>query len=227
MRLAERLNPRTQRLPWVVVILAITAGVIVLVRLMPVRRPVSIFDAPVDHLFGYMSEEEFNRLALEERLGILRDVMARFSGANADDASAASAFLAGLTGPAMERLANNARLLGRDVLLEGADGWLALPEPERDAYIDQWVVRWIRFANEARGRPTNRTDQEVLDRASRQANRDRQRVPEVTASMAQEVIDFWRQDIEPVASPMQQAKLFQFLPAVRDRLLERQTGSGD
>lgn len=191
------------------------------------RRPPSIFDAPVDNIFGYLSEDEFNALSVDERMGIIRDILARFSGMNQGDSAVASSFLAGLTGPAMERLANNARVLGKDVLLEGASAWSELTtESEQEAFIDQWVVKWVRFAEEAAGRGGSQTDQQILERMTRQAKRDVERNQSIDADMAQQVIDFWQQDIASVTKPKEQAQLYQFMPAIRDRLLNR-TGKAE
>jgi hypothetical protein len=122
----------------------------------------------------------------------------------------------------MERLATNARILGKDVLVEGATAWSSLTtEAEREAFIDQWIVKWVRFAEQSTGRDDGQTDQQILDRMTRQAKRDVERNPEIDADMAQQVIDFWRQDVASVTSPLEQAQLYQFMPAIRDRLLNR------
>jgi len=223
MSFALNNQPRRRWMAAAALLLAIVAALLIYQSVFGhYRRPPSIFDAPVDNVFGFMSEEEFNALSVDERMAIIRDILARFSGINQGDSAVAAAFLAGLTGPAMEKLANNARILGKDVLVEGATAWSNLTtEAEREAFIDQWIVKWVRFAEESTGRDTGQTDQQVLDRMTRQAKRDVERNQNIDADMAQQVIDFWRQDVASVTTPREQAQLYQFMPAIRDRLLNR------
>jgi len=215
-------NRRRWTVGGVLVLLLATFVVVYQLFFSHYRRLPSIFDAPVDNIFGFMSEEEFNALSVDERMSIIRDILSRFSGVNQGDSAVAAAFLAGLSGPAMEKLANNARILGKDVLLEGAGEWATLlTEAEKEAFLDQWIVKWVRFAEESGGRDSNQTDQQILDRMTRQAKRDVERNQNIDADMAQQVIDFWRQDIASVTTPLEQAQLYQFVPAIRDRLLRR------
>lgn len=186
------------------------------------RKPPSIFDAPVDGVLDYLASDHFNRLSIEERMNFIAGIIERFRGMTQGESVAASAFFAGLAGPANEKLIDNARVLGKDIFVQGAAEYLALAsKQERDRFIDQWLVQWVRFAEQATGRPSKKSDMEILDDMTRQARRDSTRMGDIDADMAQQILDFWERDIGSVASPKEQAQIFQFGPAIRQRLLTR------
>jgi len=186
------------------------------------RKPPNIFDTPVDGVLSYLSTEDFNKLSVEERMDFIKGIVQRFSKMSQGDSAMASAFFAGLTGPANEKLIDNARILGKDLFVEGAAQYLALKtEQEKDMFIDQWIVKWVRFGEQATGKPSGHSDAEILSRMSDQARHDVSRGIDINADMAQQVMDFWDRDVASVASPKEQAQIFQFGPAIRQRLLNR------
>lgn len=186
------------------------------------RRPPNIFDTPVDGVLSYLGADDFNKLPIEERLRFLQDVVKRFKSMSQTDSALASAFFAGLSGRANEKLVDNARILGKDIFVQGASEFLALSdEKSRNEYIDKWLVKWVRFAEEATGRHSDHTDEQVLDRMSEQARGDLKRGIDIDAAMAQQLVDFWDRDIASVTSPKEQAQIYQFFPAIRKRVLER------
>ena len=186
------------------------------------RKPPNIFDTPVDGVLSYLGTEDFNKLPLQERLDFIQQIVKRFRSMNQSDSALASAFFAGLTGPANEKLVDNARILGKDIFVQGASEYLALTDDKsRNEYIDKWLVKWVRFADEATGRHSEQSDQQVLDRMSDQARSDLKRGIDIDAAMAQQLIDFWDRDIASVSNPKEQAQIYQFFPAIRQRVLER------
>jgi hypothetical protein len=194
------------------------------------RKPPSIFDSPVDDVSAFLASKDFNAMSTKERMEYLQGILKRFGSMNQNDSAVAAAFFAGLSGKASEQLMNNARVLGKDILVEGAQQYLTMKtDQEKVAFIDQWIVQWVRMADQM-GRVANgkespaaggRSDQEVLDRLSGQAKRDAQQIGAISAPMAQQLMDFWQRDVASVASPKEQGQIFLFLPAVRDRLIQR------
>jgi hypothetical protein len=186
------------------------------------RKPPNIFDTPVDGVLSYLSEEDFNHLSVDERLAFLQDVIKRFTQMNQSDSAVASAFFAGLTGPANEKLIGNARILGKDILVQGASEFLAMKsEKDRAAFLDQWIVKWFRLGDDLGGDPSGMSDQQILERLGKQGRRDLQRGVEIDARMAQQLTEFWERDVASVASPKEQAQIYQFLPAIRSHLLSQ------
>lgn len=190
------------------------------------RKPPNIFDTPVDDVSEYLASKDFSRLSTQERLAYLEGILKRFNSMSQTDSAVAAAFFAGLSGKASEQLMNNARALGKDILIEGAQQYLAInSDEEKSKFLDQWLVKWVRFAEgmDPKGRPGRPagSDEDILSGLSRQASRDAQRNSDMDATMAQQLMDFWQRDIASVATPKEQGQLFAFLPAVREHLVHR------
>jgi len=190
------------------------------------RKPPNIFDTPVDDVSEYLASKDFSRLSTEERLEYLQGILKRFSSMSQTDSAVAAAFFAGLSGKASEQLMNNARTLGKDILIEGAQQYLAInSEEEKSKFLDQWLVKWVRFAEgmDPKGRPGRPagSDEDILNGLGKQASRDAQRNSDMSATMAQQLMDFWQRDIASVSTPKEQGQLFAFLPAVRAHLVQR------
>ena len=127
------------------------------------RPPPSIFDSPVDDVLGYFALDDFSQLPIEERIRFLRELADRFRGMSQSDSATMAAFLAGLSGPAREQATQNARVLAKDVLAQGADEYFKVPEKDRGKYIDEWLVRWLKTGERiATGKESERTDEEML-----------------------------------------------------------------
>ena len=58
-----------------------------------VRKPPSIFDAPVDDTLGYLALKDFSKLPVDERVRFMLDFAQRFRGMQPGESAAAAAFL--------------------------------------------------------------------------------------------------------------------------------------
>lgn len=193
------------------------------------RPPPSIFDSPVDNILGYFTTDDFNRLSVAERVKYLQDFVGRFRGMSQQDSVVAAAFLAGVTGKVREQLTQNVRILAKDILAEGAEKFVNLPESERGPFIDRWVADWFRFAEAtATGKESTRSDAEIVGNAREEAKRgeDRQRKRVAGRTMddraAGRFLGFWESEVEPASSPREQAQISRFMDAVRTRMLTGQ-----
>lgn len=190
------------------------------------RPPPSIFDSPVDDVLGYFALDDFSQLPVEERIRFLRELADRFRGMDQAESATMAAFLAGLAGPAREQATQNARVLAKDILAQGADDYFKLPEKERGKFIDDWMVKWIKTGERiATGRDSDKPDDERLAdiRAEgargreRATNRSPERMPSLTEDGAMRFLDFWASDVEKASSPKEQGQIVRFLGDVRKR----------
>jgi hypothetical protein len=190
------------------------------------RPPPSIFDSPVDDVLGYFALDDFSQLPVEERIRFLRELADRFRGMSQSDSATMAAFLAGLAGPAREQATQNARVLAKDILAQGADDYFKLPESERGKYIDEWMVKWLKTGERiATGEENEKSDDERLKDLREQgergreraANRPSDRMPSLTEDGAMRFLDFWASDVEKASSPKEQGQIVRFLGDVRKR----------
>jgi hypothetical protein len=193
-----------------------------------VRKPPSIFDAPVNDTLGFLALKDFSKLPVDQRVRFMLDFAARFRGMQSGESAAAAAFLAGLAGPAREQLRNNVRELMKDVLAEGAEGYMALPEAQRAAYIDAWLVKWQRTAERAvTGKEGDKSDEQRLADMRRDGQRGEGRRERaagggmVTDRGVAGFLDLWQGEVEPSSSPREQGQIVRFLDDVRTRMFRR------
>ena len=190
------------------------------------RPPPSIFDSPVDDVLGYFALDDFSQLPVEERIRFLRELADRFRGMSQSDSATMAAFLAGLAGPAREQATQNARVLAKDILAQGADDYFKLPENERGKYIDEWMVKWLKAGERiATGKDSEKPDDERLKDLREQGERGRERaadrpperMPSLTEDGAMRFLDFWESDVEKASTPKEQGQIVRFLGDVRKR----------
>jgi hypothetical protein len=187
------------------------------------KPPPSIFDSPVDDVLGYLAMDDFNELPLEERMRFLRELSDRFRGMEAAESAAMAGFMAGVTGPVREQMTQNARVLARDILWQGADGYFSTPPGDRDAYIDRWVVEWSKMGERlATGKERDVSDRERVDRIRRESSRGEERmkdveIPKLSEDGALGFMSIWTREVEVTATPKQQGQISRFLQDVRKR----------
>ncbi len=187
--------------------------------------PPSIFDSPVDDVLGYLAMDDFSRLSLEERMAYLGDFANRFRGFEQAESAAAAAFLAGVTGDTRETMRQNARMLAKDVLLDGARGYFAAVETEKGRYLDEWLVRWQRRAEEmirGEARPVDDATRTKEIRAQAQTDMARDRdpddLPPLDSRMTARFLGFWQSDVESASTPREQGQIIRFMEDLRMHL---------
>ena len=190
------------------------------------RPPPSIFDSPVDDVLGNFALDDFSKLPIDERIRFLRELADRFRAGDQAESALMAAFLSGLSGPAREQATQNARVLAKDILAEGADGYFKMAEKDRGRYIDEWMVRWLKTGERiATGEDSDKSDAERLADIRREGERGRERaaerpadrMPSLTEDGAMRFLDFWESDVEKASSPKEQGQIVRFLGDVRKR----------
>ncbi len=191
------------------------------------RPPPSIFDTPVDDVLGYLALDDFNHLPLKERMRFLLDFADRFRGMSQSDSAIMAGFLAGLAGPAREQLTENARQLAKDILAEGAAKYVNLPPEEREKFMDEWLLEWMKTGERlVTGKVSDQSDGERLkdmkDDAKADAGRQRDpnRIPGLTDKSATRFLDFWSSDVEKSSSPKEQGQITRFMEDLRKHVLK-------
>ncbi|MSR69889.1 MAG: hypothetical protein EXS17_06035 [Phycisphaerales bacterium] len=187
------------------------------------QPPPSIFDTPVDDVFGYLAMDDFNQLSLEERMRFLLELSERFRGMESSDSAAMAGFFAGVTGPVRKQLTQNVRILARDILVQGASGYFESTQKDKGKYIDDWVLNWMKTGEKlATGKERDRSDKDRLERIRSSTARDENRlsdrtIPSLNEDGALGFMSLWQKEVEVTASPKQQAQVARFLEDVRKR----------
>ncbi|MGP1273333.1 MAG: hypothetical protein ACTS22_08355 [Phycisphaerales bacterium] len=183
-----------------------------LLALMPTPKPDYETD-PLDDVLGYtLFTTEFNALPVEERVDLIGQVVKRVEALSAGDGTLLSSFAAGIMGEAREQLEENAATLVIDMWDEYAPGYVAIDDPaEREAYLADAVVGMTRLFERLDGDPTNKTDEEILADARRQAERDRNAFRDPTRGPSTggvaRFFTFMQREVGDRATPHQRARI--------------------
>ena len=116
----------------------------------------------------------------------------------------------------------------KDVLSEGAEGYMALPEAERGRYIDAWIIRWQRTAELGlTGKESEKSDEDRLKdmrNEGERAERRRERFAGGGALTDRGVggfLDLWQGEVEASSTPREQGQISRFLDDVRSRMISK------
>lgn len=191
------------------------------------QPPPSIFDSPVDNVLGYLAMDDFSKLPLKDRMKFLMDFADRFRGMAQSESVLMSGFLAGISGPTREQLTQNARLLAKDILAEGAAKYVDLPPGERDKFLDDWLAEWLKTGERlATGEVGKDSDADRVkhfkEDAKKDATRERdpKRIPGLNEKGASRFLDFYESDVQKTASPKEQGQITRFMDDLRKHVMK-------
>lgn len=133
-------------------------------------------DDPLDDIFNYtLFQDEFNKLPIEERIRLVGSLVKRVEKMGGSDGTLLAAFAAGISGSARDQLEENAAQMMLDFMDKFASDYPNLDDPAaQEEALKSRIVDMIRLANEFDGSPSNRSDEELLERAMRDAKRDQE-----------------------------------------------------
>ncbi len=131
-------------------------------------------DDPLDDIFDYtLFQDEFNKLPVEERVRLVGSLVKRVEGMGGSDGTLLAAFAAGISGAARDQLEENASQLMLDFMDHFAKDYPNVDDPaSQEDYVKQAIIDMTRLAEEFDGRPTDKSDDKILEEAFAQAERD-------------------------------------------------------
>jgi hypothetical protein len=119
---------------------------------------------------------DFNRLSVDERLRIVRELLGRMRSGSADDSALVAAFAAGISGAAREQLRTNAEQLFVDVWADYAVRYTAVSAKDREKFLEEAFASFSELGEELSGVSSGRNAEERLKDAKEDAQRDQQRL---------------------------------------------------
>jgi len=175
--------------------------------------------APIgDTLEFALLDADFNRLPLERRLALARDLARRLRTMDAGDSALLAAFAAGIAGRAREQLEANVSRLMVDLIDRAATRYTAAAPEDREATLRASLIEMIALRQELDpvGGAEAADPARSLDEMRRRAiERDRAQRPSSSTSIApDEAADVLRRIGEGVAertSPAQRARTVRFM----------------
>lgn len=187
----------------------IVAGVAAYLLTRPVPQP-DYETAGMDTIFNYtLLTSEFNDLPIKERLELIALLVQRMKNMDSSDALLLASFSSGIAGAAREQLMENASRLMIDTADMFASEYAFVVPQDRNAFLDDAFIRLTELAETFEGRPSEKTREEKLARARKDATRDQKRMRENRMSQRQagRLFRFVDGDIGQHATPQQKGRI--------------------
>lgn len=132
----------------------------------------------IDALFNYtLLTDEFNKLSVEERAELIGQLVKRVGAMGSSDSVLMAAFASTISGEARKQLIDNASTLFLDMIDEQAVTYDPnAPKEQRVEQLENSIARMARLFERMGGEESDATDEEIVEDAQRQAQRDLDRV---------------------------------------------------
>ncbi|MGD9789942.1 MAG: hypothetical protein AB7Q00_03240 [Phycisphaerales bacterium] len=182
-------------------------GVWAYIELRPRPTPDYLDDELAGVLDYTLLSNEFNNLPLRERLDLLSKLISRLKGLSSNDSVMMAAFAAGLKGQARTQLEENVSRLVVDAWDDKAKDYGKVPEEDRAKFLENAYVDFEKMLEALGGRVRDTPDEKRLERARRQAQRDREQMRDPSARPDGETLgrlfEFMDRKVGGSASPQQ------------------------
>lgn len=167
-------------------------------------------NASIDEIFDFtLLKDEFNRLPIEQRLKLLAILRERVQKMGAGDSVLLAGFAAGIMGQAREQLEANASQLMIDMWDKYAKDYDKVAAADREAYLDETFVNFVRTMEAVGGVTSRQSDTELLAEAREQAQRDQDQIRAGNGPGGRFVgrfFDLMRNNVGSHATPQQRAR---------------------
>lgn len=196
---------------------ALLAAGLAVWALLPRAQP-DYLDDPLDDVLDYtLLSDEFNRLPVEERLRLIRDLVTRLRSMQGGDSVLLASFAAGIAGAAREQLETNVARLSVDI----ADSYAmrlqerlakVADERERARAIEQTYLDMTKEMEAIAGVQRDVSDEERLADARQEAQRGEDRMRRMNQSprageRAAGLFTILRDNVATRATPTQRARI--------------------
>lgn len=194
---------------------ALLAGAIIAYDRWHVKPPPNFAVAELDDVLDYaFMTEGFNKLPLQQRLDLIKQLVARMKGMSADDSALTAAFAAGIMGPARAQLQRNAEKLAVDLWDSYAKDYSSVKPEDRGAFLDRSIVDFTKTMEGIAGVESGVADSDRLSQTKSQAQRDaaraKERDPGLNAERVGGLFTFVGRQSEQVQDVRQRSRMARF-----------------
>ena len=200
-----------------------------------IPRPLpNIAEDPMDEVMDYvLLSEDFNRLSIEKRLELVKDLIDRVKTMSGEDSAMLAMFAASIEREMRRQREQNVKRLAVDVMDKYAQDYEGVPPDSAPEFLDEKIVEFTRMMEEISGERSGLPEDpdERLAALRRQAQRDQEFAREnAPKQMNQErvgnFIGVLRRDAEQVAGPEQRGRVTRFMRDVTRHLRGQDVATG-
>jgi hypothetical protein len=222
-------KPAFRRTCWALLALGVIgAGAYWYMELRPKPVPLVAEDDLDDVLNYTLLTDDFNKLSIDERLAIIKELVARMKGMDSGDSALMAAFAAGISGKARDQLQKNADKLAIDVWDKFAQSYEKIAKDQRDKHLDDAFVEFTKMMEDIAGISRNVPDEKRLSDAKSQAKRDMDRVKgrAMRAEYVDNFFQMYSQRGSKETSPAQRGRMTRFAQDMTRHLRGQDIDSG-
>lgn len=194
------------------VVLLCAGSAFAYVQLRPRAVPDVFEDDLADVLDYSLLSENFNKLPLDERLRLLKDLVAKIKGMDSNDSALMAGFMAGITGKARAQLQRNAEKLGVDIWDKFALDYSKVQPENRDEYLDKAFVDFTKMMEDLAGIKNPMEDNKRLEEAKKQtqANKPPPVPNDIDAGRLGQFMGFINDRSQKLTTPQQMGRMSEF-----------------
>ncbi|MBC7773301.1 MAG: hypothetical protein H7210_12455 [Pyrinomonadaceae bacterium] len=207
-------------------------GIWTVIQLTPHPQPDFLNDDLGEVLQFTLLTDDFNRLPLDERMKLLKELVQRLKTMSADDAPVMAGFAAGLKAKMKQQVERNVKKLAADMIDGYAKDYASI-EPERaDEFLDDAIVGFTHLMEDIAGEksPLPEKDSERLAVIKNQAKKDQERMREDTsklsAARASRFFEFIHKDEGSIANPQQRGRSVKFMRDMTRHMRDQDVSTG-
>ncbi len=219
---------------------AATAGVLsflllcmwISVRLFPQPQPDFSNDDLGDVLEFALLTDGFNKLPLEERLRLIKELVARMKSMSEEDAPIMAAFAATIKNEMRKQIEQNIKKLAADMVDDFAKRYTDVPPSDAPAFLDDSIIEFTQLIEDIAGEQSplpTKTD-ERLAVIKDQAKKDEQRLREDNTRLSPEraarFFDFVHDPEGGSVDPVQRGRSVKFMRDMTRHLRGQDTSTG-
>lgn len=200
-----------------------------------VPRPIPNYaQDPMDQIMEFtLLSDDFNRLPVEKRLELIKDLVARLKTMSGDDSSALAMFAASIEREMRRQMEENVKRLAVDVVDMFARDYESVPPEDAARFMNDRIVEFTRMMEDISGERSGLPEEPEARIAAlrRQAQRDRDFAREnaptqMDARRVGDFIGFLRRDAEQVAGPEQRSRVTRFMRDMTRHLRDQDVATG-
>lgn len=184
----------------------------------PIHTPSALTD-PLDDVLGFaLLDADFNRLPLEKRIELAKEIAARIRSMNGRDSTMLAAFAAGIAGKARDQLADNLSGMMVDLFDSYAQKYTEAPDDQKENLIESSLLELLQLQHDLdpAGVTGDTPPQEELAQmkkdATDRAQKRTDRAPSnVRRTNAEETLAQVEKDVNTRTNPAQRARTVRFM----------------
>lgn len=183
-------------------------------------RPPDPWRAPLDDVLGFaLLDADFNRLPLERRLELAKEIVARLRSMSAQDSALMAAFAAGISGVARQRLEDNMSRLMVDLFDSFARKYAAAGDTDKERVIEESLLAMLELQRDLDpiGVTGERDARERLDElrerttARERAAASDSRPTSIEPTRAEDILRRVEEGVTDRTSPAERARTVRFM----------------